>query len=212
MLSRSFMLKDNGLSYRWIWPDKIRSMPVAERQTLIQGLNDFASRMLKNHPDLFPFAMRAWASHAFVDAVLRENLSPFVVCLSSGKVVGAVKYNITNVKKQWVGEVGLEIVDPAFQRKGIATGLVHRLIAFSRKNNILTIHVQAKTDANKLRYLKWHLKGGKPYFVDGKKRLTLDSIFFGNMGGGYNVKINVTPTQHTKNLRLRSKRGKGKKG
>lgn len=205
-------MKDTGLSYRWIWPDKIRKMPPAERETLIQGLNDFASRMRENHPNLFPSAMRMWSSSAFVNTVLRENLSPFVVCLSRGEVVGAVKFNIERVKKTWVGEIGLEIVDPAFQRKGIATGLVHRLIAFSRRNSIFTIHVQASTDSNKPRYLKWHMKGGKPYFVDGTKRMVLDSIQFGNAGGGYNVKINVTPTQHTQNLRLLRRPRKGKKG
>lgn len=206
------MTKDAGLSYRWIWPEKIRRMDGAERQTLIQGLNDFASRMRKEHPKLFPQAMLIWSSQAFVEAILRNSLSPFVVCLSQGKVVGAVKFNIERVKKQWVGEIGLEIVDPVLQRKGIATGLVHRIIFFSRRNNILTIHAQAKTAANKMRYLKWHMKGGKPYFVNGTKRLVLDSIQFGNAGGGYNVKINVTPTPHTQNLRLLRRPKKRKKG
>jgi|GEM_PF-4313833 len=195
-------MNPSTIVYRWLWPDRIKKMNHVERQALVDGLGAFATLMLEKHPRLFAPAMHAWKNPAWVDFILRNGLSPFVVALDGEKVVGVSKYNIEKIHQKWVGEIGLEMVDPSYQRRGIASGMVHRIINFSRRSNIQTIHVNATTPENKLRYLKWSQRGGKPYYVRGEKRMIIDSIFFGKVSPHYNVRISVTPMAMTRNLHL----------
>lgn len=196
----------SDVAYRWLWPDRIKKMNPDERQHLMDGVVAFAQRMQEKHPNLFAPAMRAWKSPAWLSSILETGLSPFVVAMDGEKVVGVSKFNIEKVRHAWVGEIGLEIVDPSCHRKGIATGMAHRIINFSRRSNIQTIHVNATTPENKLRYLKWSQKGGKPYYVRGEKRMVIDSIFFGRVSPHYNVRISVTPTAMSRNFRLLPKK------
>ncbi len=200
------MTASTSLHLRWIWPAKLKLIQPAneedrvsvlararEREQLILALNRFAIRMRENHPSRYNTVFEHWGNEIFIKSILSNELCPFAVAVVDGEIVGALKLNIARVKKDWVGEVAFEMVDPAFRKKGIADRMSKMVVGFSRKYGIREICLNAERyGANWQRYEKWSRRPRSDY-SSGEKMGPIEQIEMGRLTPSYTIRIRVTP-------------------